>query len=185
MKLHNVTRTNTDDYKKISLECQQFLEESGGLPLLKYCSTEYPNLHKVKVRKRKHRDNIKFNELFNRVFSVEYPSIRSRSIIINDDYKNILDEMFYVFPIDGFKFLYSPNIKNSKNQYGTTLTEMQNMMKNEATSESMFRDLIQYNYQQVDLEKAILDKVEIIIYNIPYFYVVRANVPYKQLLECM
>lgn len=181
MKLLNVIDFGSEDFKRISLDCQQFIEESQGQPLVKWCSSSYPDVHRVKVRKRKKRDN--FDEVFNQAFDAEYPSVRNRSIIVNDDKKNESDEPFFVFPSDGYKFLYAPNIGHSKRQYGATLEGMRSSLKDDESSLSMLRDILQYSYRQDNLKFAILEKVEIIIYNIPYFYVVRGVTPYNKILE--
>lgn len=180
MRFHNLLKQNTETFRAVRLECQQFIEESNGNPLIKWCSAEYPDVHRVKVRKRK--DTNKFDNAFNSAFSDICPSIRNRSIIVNDSAKYDTDQEFYLFPADGFKILYSPRIENSKTQLSSTYKDMNSSLPSEA-SEQMFSDVLQYSYKSDDLCSAILERVEIIVYNIPFFYVVRKNIDYKQLLE--
>ena len=161
------------------MNCQQFLEESHGLPLIKWFTTEYPNVHRVKMRKRKNGGD--FDTVFNEAFYEQYPSLRQRSIIINQTPVEG-KEPYFVFPSDGFKFMYSPTITDSKAQYGSTYDDVTTSLSEE-TGKEIFKDILTYGYVDDSLEKAIVESAEIIVYNIPFFYVVRCNMDYDNLLE--
>lgn len=178
MKLNNIIDGADPKFHEIALNCQQFLEESENHPLVKYCSRDYPDVHRVKVRKRKPKDN--FSNAFNEVFYESYPSLRERSIIINSVQSNNT-EPFFVFPSDGFKFIYSPMVKDSKMQYGNAFDDITSTLSEDGGKE-VFQEMISYVYTDDSLQNAIVESSEIIVYNIPYFYVVRCNIEYDKIL---
>jgi len=179
VKLTNLIEDNDTRLREISLNCQQFLEESEGEPLVKWFSSEYPDIHRVKVRKRKTKNQ--FDSTFNDAFYEHYPSLRQRSVIINKN-KSDGKEPFFVFPSDGFKFMYSPTITDSDKQYGDTFKDITQSLS-EDTGKEIFQDVLNYAYVSDSLPKAIVESSEIIVYNIPFFYVVRCNIEYTKLLE--
>lgn len=166
-------------FREISLNCQQFLEESGGLPLVKWCPRTYADVQRVKVRKRKQCSD--FDSAFNEVFADVYPSIRQRSIIVNNE-RGTRTDQFYVFPSDGYKLIYSPTITNSAQQYGDTFTDIKKSLS-EVTGTEIFQDILKYGYTSGTMNEALVDSSEIIVYNIPYFYVARCHIEYDKLLE--
>jgi len=179
MKLNNLLVDANPAFREISLNCQQFLEESHGLPLVKWFTKSYPDVHRVKVRKKKNKGE--FDTIFNETFYEQYPSLRQRSIIVNQT--QVKDkEPYFVFPSDGFKFIYSPTITDSKIQYGTTFDDVTKSLSKE-TGKEIFKDILTYGYTDDSLKKAIVESAEIIVYNIPFFYVVRCNIDYNNLLE--
>ena len=179
MKLTMLIEDGNPMFREIFLNCQQFLEESEGVPLIKWCPRTYADIQRVKVRKRSQCSD--FDAAFNEVFASVYPSIRQRSIIVNDVRGKRTDQ-FYVFPSDGYKFIYSPTIKNSQEQYGSTFTDIKKTLSAETGTE-IFQDVLKYGYTTGSMHKAILDSSEIIVYNIPYFYVARCHIEYDKLLE--
>jgi len=179
MKLTTLIEDGNPMFREISLNCQQFLEESGGLPLIKWCPRTYTDVQRVKVRKRKQCSE--FDTAFNEVFTPTYPSIRQRSIIVNDEHGSDSDQ-FYVFPSDGYKLIYSPTITNSAQQYGSTFADIKKSLT-ESTGTEIFQDVLKYGYTSGTMHEAILDSSEIIVYNIPYFYVARCRIDYEKLLE--
>lgn len=179
MKLTMLIEDGNPMFREISLNCQQFLEESEGNPLVKWCPRTYADLQRVKVRKRKQCSD--FDAAFNCAFASLYPSIRQRSIIVNDVRGKRTDQ-FYVFPSDGYKFIHSPTITNSVEQYGTTFDDIRKSLSVETGTE-IFQDVLKYGYTSGSLSEAILDSSEIIVYNIPYFYVARCHIEYDKLLE--
>ena len=179
MKLTTLIEDVSPKLREISINCQQFIEESNGKPLVKWFSVDYPDVHRVKMRKRK--QGTAFDSAFNEAFYEQYPSLRQRSIIVNET-PATGKEPFFVFPSDGFKFMYSPTITNSTNQYGSTFTDIRKSLSEE-TGKEIFQDILTYAYMSDSLETAIVESSEIIVYNIPYFYVVRCNTDYTKLLE--
>lgn len=156
--------------------CYQFIYQSGGFPLLKNLPKQYEDFHKVKVRKRK-GDSV--TNQFNEAFSEKLHHLRQRALFANG--LNSLPESsqndipFYIFPIDGYRFIYQTNVKNSNAQYQKSFDSILESLGNKKGSE-VISDMLQFSY--VDNEKlseGIESGAEIIIYNIPYFYALRTS----------
>lgn len=159
-------------------QCSQFLEESGGCPLLKNLPKEYGNLHKVKVRKRK-KPNGEFADIFNEAFTTEIHDLRERAVFANgresfEPSINESDEPFYIFPIDGYRFLYSKEVENSNEDYQAVLTSIFEKMGSDKGSE-IITELLKFTYNSTSLMEGIEQGSEIILYNIPYFFAIRAS----------
>jgi hypothetical protein len=168
--------------------CSDFLRESHLTPLFKNLPNAYDDVHKVKVRKRKQRSG--FVEVFNEAFDDEFVELRQRAVFTNG--ASTLaeaqrdEEPFYVFPINGFKFLYSSEVTNSSDEYRTVFESIfQNLDPNAA--EETFRDLLKFTYRSTNLHEGILSGAEIIIYNTPYYFAVRESAfpDYDKLLDLM
>lgn len=177
MKLFNILENNSGLLKSISINCQQFLEESGDMPLKKPCSMHWPDVHRIKVRKRKKIDS--FVEDFNKAFEHVYPSILNRSVIINDSAKPDTDE-FYLFPVDGYAIIANPTVRNSREQLSESLANINAGM---VDGGEVIIEMLQSTYNVTSIKEALQDDVEIILYNIPIFYAVRNNLKYSNLLE--
>lgn len=169
----------------IKERCGEFLYQSGGLPLLKNLPSTYQDFHKVKVRKRSIQQS-EIVETFNQTFQHEIKQLRQRAVFVNgDNYtvnKTDNEEPFYIFPIDGFKFIYNPEVQNSSHEYKTAFSEiLQHLGENKG--HQVLQDLLKMTYSSSTLNEAIQSTAEIIIYNIPYFYAVRATAqPYNQII---
>lgn len=163
-------------------ECSTFIKESQGLPLLKNFPTQYDDFHKVKMRQRKKHDEFykTFNEAFNN------PNLRQRSITVNGESTFIPEskdlEPFYVFPIDNYKFLYSLEVTNSKQDY----REAFELVVETFHDKEIVEDLLKYSYTSKNLLEGIEHGSEIIIYNVPYCYAVRvSNNNYNEFLTSL
>lgn len=171
--LHKVKRN------PIPQECSMYLKESQGLPLLKNFPSHYKDFHKVKMRQRKKNDEFykTFNEAFNN------PNLRQRSITVNGESsfisENNVMEPFYVFPINGYKYLYSLEVTNSKQDYRDAFELIVEIFHDKEIVE----DLLKYSYISKNLKEGIEHGSEIIIYNIPYCYAVRASNNYQEILN--
>lgn len=153
----------------ITLECDQFLTMSEGYPLLRNLPKTYDDFYKVKVRKRKIKD--RFTKTFNEAFD-DIPDLRQRAIFA---YDNITEtgqqEPFYIFPINGFKFMYSHEVTNSKDDYKQAFE----LIIEYVGDKTVMEQLLKYTYTDTNLVEGITHGSEIIIYNIPYFYAIRAS----------
>jgi hypothetical protein len=161
----------------IKVQCTQFLEESGGLPVIKYLPEKYDDFQKVKVRKRKQKNT--FSDMFNGAFKHELNSLRERSIFANGlvTYdQNMVEntDPFYIFPINGYKFLYSKEVENSTQEYKAVLESILDEL-GEKSGKDIFTDLLRFNYVSEDLATGIDSGAELIIYGIPYYYAVRKS----------
>lgn len=153
-------------------ECNQFLYQSGGLCLIKSLPDSYADFQKVKVRKRKKEDLSHFNE----AFAKEYADLRQRAIFTNGtrvyEEKEGFDK-FLVFPIDGYRFLYSKEVTNSSDAYHQTF---ESLLEIGEEGTKIINDMLRFSYVADEkLVEGIVSGAEIIIYNIPYFYAVRAS----------
>lgn len=138
---------------------------------------------KVKVRKKK---NLKsdFIELFNEVFE-DHDDLYQRAVfastqVITAEPSEQL-EPFYIFPVDGFKFVYAENVSNTSNTYKEVFDKLMQNLDNSQGIE-IFLDVLRFNYKKDDLAHGIKSGAEIIIYGIPYYYAIRKSIidDYKQ-----
>lgn len=158
-------------------ECKEFLKASNGNPLIRFLPQPGTEYRKVKVRKRSRKSSV--DDLFNTVFS-EHPDLRQRCIFANGEkgepavktYANSGTEAFYVFPIDGFRFMYSPRVTHSETEYAKLYEEVATMHDNPT---DLLAEMLKFDYTSDDLETAINNGCEIIIYGIPYFYAVKKS----------
>lgn len=160
-------------FNSIKKECSEFLKLSNGLPLLKNLNKKDKLIRREKVRMKKNK-NLDLNNIINKIYK-EHHNLIQRSILahgafgfepIIDDYK----EPCYIFPINGFKFMYTPYINDTINEYKNTLSNIPKSMEFD-----LFKDIIINNYSHDNLEKGLKENNEIIIYNIPYYYAVNCE----------
>lgn len=161
----------------IKTHCTQFLGESGGFPVVKNLPQTYEDFQKVKVRKRKHTNT--FSSMFNGAFKDEMTDLRERSIFVNGLAASECDiaesvEPFYVFPVNGFKFLYSKEVDNSTENYKQVFESIFDKV-GEASGKDIFTDLLRFTYLSENLAMGIESGAEIIIYGIPYYYAIRES----------
>ncbi len=168
----------------IKKECSQFLHESNNVPLLKNLSVKYNGFKRVKVRKKNKQDV--FTESFNLAFP-EHSNIFQRSVFANGENGfSLIDnnelEPFYIFPINGYKFMYNVEVKNSAMEYKELLDRFLVQVTKQATIE-IFSEIIKKNYIYDNLELGIRSGSEIIFYGISYFYAIRKSLvdDYNQL----
>ena len=166
-------------FEPIAENCHQFLEESGGFPMVKLLPKTYQDFQKVKIRKRKHETG--FANSFNEAFEHEMHQLRERSLFANGEVflrENINTdkslEPFYVFPIDGYDFLYSKEVTNSTENYSAVFKEIFNQL-GESSAEKVFTDLIKFTYTSSNLQEGLESGAEIIVYGIPYYYSIRES----------
>ncbi len=165
----------------IAERCPDFVRESDAMPLLKNLPSEYGDFHKVKVRLRKNRkqDTPDFAERFNRAFSDSVQNLRERAVFGNGQtsFKESEDpeqEPFFIFPIDGYEFMYSREVENSSTNYKTAFDAILEQVEI-GEAENIIDEMLKFSYTSEDLAEGIGSGSEIIIYNIPYFYAIRAD----------
>lgn len=174
---------NTECIKEFQLlkrNCAQFFAESNANPLLKNLPMSVDPFHKVKVRKRK-GETSDFTETFNEAFETQHPGLRQRAIFANGaasfqpTYEQT--EPFYIFPIDGYKFMYSREVSNSGHEYKQVFETLFEQFGEEKGNE-VLTDLLRFTYTSKNLYEGIESGSEIIIYGIPYFYTYSVNAVY-------
>lgn len=155
-------------------ECSQFLEESNKLPLLKNLPIHGDGFRKVKVRK-KNANNI-FIEAFNKSFS-EHKNIFNRSIFANGNKsfiptENKIQEPFYIFPIDGYQFIYNPVVTNAFTEYKQDIEKLTKTVSQDSVID-IFSKVIKQSYLSENLSAGIKIGSEIIIYKAQHYYAIR------------
>lgn len=178
---------STKESHLLRTTCSQFFIESCRLPLLKNLARSYGDFDKVKVRKRKGESG-DFTETFNEAFEKQHPGLRQRAIFSNgpSTFQPIYNENiepFYVFPINGYKFMYSREVENSGQEYKQVFDTLFEEFGEEKGNE-VLTDLLRFTYTSNTLNEGIESGSEIIVYGIPYFYAIRASsvTDYNELL---
>lgn len=156
-----------EDLLFVSLGCQDFLRESNGIPLIKNLPSTYGDFKKVKARYKSSND---VGNIINEAFDC---CIFERAVFCNGpiSFNPILDErvsnfdIYYVFPPDGYQYLHNPTIANlTEVELPTTLDQ------------SSLIELFKLGYSNQNLQEALLSEGQVIIYNIPHFYCVKASI---------
>jgi hypothetical protein len=160
--------------RKIAKECRTFLSESKSLPLFKTLPATYEDLQKVKVRKL--RTRTKFSETFNEAFEEEVRDLRQRAVFTNRKIVDITEELdlFYVFPKNGYKFMYCTEVTHSTNDYQQVFDSLFEQFEDEK-AEQLIHDLLKFTYTRQNLHEGLVKEAEIIFYNIPYYYSARVD----------
>lgn len=163
-----------------------FLEMSNGLPLLKNLPSHYEDLRKVKLRMRKRKAEDRFAKTFNEAFD-EIPHLRQRAMFANGPASFIAEsgerEPFYIFPIDGFRFMYSLEVTNSSTDYMTAFDAILEQFNGD---NQLMEQVLKYTYTRERLAEGIERGSEIILHNMPYCYAVRQSVgKYDELLNTL
>ena len=178
MLVEDILSTHTDNTSILLLndECSQFIENSGSLPILKALPKSYYDFHKVKVRKHKKTDLV--GEMFNKAFVNKLSDFSQRAIITHSSPPIIQEtlDLFYVFPIDGYKFIYSTEVTNSTSNYKQLINVLFETFENDIQATEIITDLLKYTYSSSHLIEGIHSQAEIIFYGIPYYYAIRTSV---------
>lgn len=157
----------------IKSQCGDFLRESNGLPLYKsYPAGVHTGFKRVKVRFQRRRDPTSkvFESAFGTNTSVGF---RERSVITTGAYP-AADHPFYVFPTDGYEYIFSKQVKNSASDLTDVLNTISEQLDADE-SHDIVTDLLKYSYQNTNLVEGIVNDCEIIIHNISSFYIVDAQ----------
>lgn len=169
----------------IQTECSQFLSESAGLPLLKPLPTVYQNLQRVKVRLQKRTDVV--TEVFNKAFAERFTKLSQRAVFAYANAPHLMEnqETYYVFPVNGFKYLYSKEVTNSTQDYKRVIDTLFEKFDDSAKASEIVTDLLKYTYASSNLSEGIAASSEVILYGIPYYYAVKVTAAngYANLLD--
>lgn len=160
----------------VSSMCSGFVSESCGLPLYKMLPTTYADIQKVKVRQQRKADVV--DHVFNEAFSAEFKNLRQRAIISHSSPPTTVHEnmeLFYVLPPNGFKFLYSKEVVNSSFEYKKVIDTIFEHVDSIDAAADIVTDMLKYTYTNDALHEGISAHAEIIIYNVPYYFAVRAG----------
>ena len=168
-----------EELKTIHIKCEIFLEESHGLPLYKNLSTNYGDFQKVKVRSKKATDT--YVDTFNEAFSEELFNLHQRAVFANgyesfepaDPITEAL-EPFYIFPVNGYRYMYSAEVENSTHDYKHLFDNLFEQFGNNG-GRDVATDLLKFSYRHERLFEGIERGSEIIIYNLPCYYAMRTS----------
>lgn len=180
MRVHTLLNESITELTSLVQQCSQFLEEAGVNPLFKNLPRQYSDFHKVKVRKKKSKG---VDDIFNEAF--DYHALRQRAVIANGIHSFLSEgiglDPFYVFPIDGYKFIYSEQVQDSSAEYEDVFDSIVEGF-GQAKGNEVITEMLQFTYTNENLSDGIERGSEIILYNIPYYYAVRADIDYDELL---
>lgn len=159
----------------LSYECSEYLIESNGKPLIKNLPRNLAGFSKVKVRHR--RSSNKFIESFNGAFTDERSKLLQRSIFAHGEKSFIASEdstrePFYIFPVDGFRYMYNPSVATTTEYEKTFETLVSNIGQ---SAPDLFQKVLKYDYIFDRLADGISGGSEIIIYGIPYYFALRKS----------
>lgn len=166
---------NSTVRQAIQADCSIFIRESRGLPLFRQLPTSYADLHRVKVRLQKRRDGVA--DVFEQAFGQQYANIRQRAVFASTSLPTSTEhsEPFYVFPTNGYRFLYSKEVKNSDSDYRNVIDTLVSELGNLTEATDIVSDLLKYTYSTCKLYEGMTSGAEVIFYGIPYYYAVRAE----------
>lgn len=169
---HLFNSRQDDQYDILRTECSQFISETDALPVYRSLSSSYADLQRVKVRH--HKKPSQLTTAFNKAFVNETHNIIPRGVFTQSvlTESNLAHEPFYVFPINGYNFLYSKGVQNSNVDLNHAMSVL---AENAIDAVEVASDLIRYTYTNKNLVEGINAGSEIIFYNIPYFYAVRVS----------
>lgn len=168
----------------ITENCSDFLRQSQGKPLLKNLSVNSDGFKRIKVRKQKIKNDL--DGIYNSAF--DYHTYLKQRCVISYTLESLPNssenkEPFYIFPINGYKFLFSKNVNNSNETYYNMLKLLENKIGIDR-SQNVMEDVLKYNYEDTNLYEALVNDCEIIIFGIPYFYAVKKSIVnnYRELI---
>lgn len=155
--------------------CADFLRESSGIPLVKMLPKSTHGFCKIKVRKR--RTDI-FSTVFNEVYKETHKEILNRSILANGiwatDDRGGTREPFFVFPINGYKFMYSVDSTICTEETKQSLFFLLETMHIDDVADILDSNLPSL-YTCDNLKEGLEMGSEMMVFGIPYFYAVRCS----------
>lgn len=183
MRITDVLHTGPTNLDVLLHECTQFIEEAQGNMLFRALPKTYNDVHKVKVRKKKSGS---VDQLFNEAFDEQYPQLRQRAIFTYGELTHIEEgtQPFFVFPIDGYKFMYNPKVTDSKAEHQRVFDSISENINPDQGLE-LVADMLKFTYEHEHLAEGIKCGAEIVLYNTPCYYAVRATSDSVEMLTVM
>ena len=160
----------------LMLECSDFLEESKGTPLYKYFPNSYPNQVKNKIRLKS--DKVEHFQYFDNVLCQKDVLNKSLVAVTSSERADIGYTPYYIFIPDEYKYMYKTHEKVLEPK---DMLEELKMASQE--SSAIFEDLLKYSYNFENLFTGIENSDTIVFYDIQYYYGIRADIPYLDLME--
>lgn len=174
MRIEHLLQPRTTELNQLITECSQFFDEAGNTPLYKLLPRQYNDVQRIKVRKRKERRE---SATFNEAFSELQPQLLERMVITQTTPRseNADEDLFFVFPSNGYKCLFSVVGANLEETYVALARQL-------GEDDSTMSAVLQYAYSGSVLNEGLLENRELLIYNMPFYYAVRANIDYDKFL---
>jgi len=144
--------------------CTEFLRESNGIPLFKMLPCVYQDVQRVKIRAKKKEDDFTtaFNEAFKHTYNLRQRSLFTYTTLIEEEDK----EPFFIFPVDGYQYIYNTEIKNSDKRGHKNM---------DVITREIMVEMLKYTYNNNNLVEGIESGAEIIFFGIPAFYAARCS----------
>lgn len=120
-------------------------------------------------------------ERFNRAFDEHHPQLQQRAVLATGVFSENTD--VYVFPIDGYKFMYNPEIVDSATQYQQIFDSIAEGV--DGDPDDVIADMLKFNYHHTNIVEGIRAGSEIVLYNIPYFYAVQCSDETSEVLSAL
>lgn len=173
MLVDHLIRINTNiEYDVISNQCSLFLREAKTLPLYKNIQSDQ-DFCRIKVRQQ--RKSGMLNDAFNYAFSHKYTNIRQRAVLCTTIVEQMSNSHYYIFPVNGFKFLYNKNIADSVSCYEESIATIFEQISNSSSALSIISDLLKTSYTSYNLQEGQRAGSEIVLYNLPIFYAIKCS----------
>lgn len=176
------------DLQAIRTKCSQFLVESGPVPLVRILPIGSPSVTRIKARKKKHPSEV--GSLFDQAFERYHPSLTRGSIIAHPMGSEVigstqpLGELYYIIPEDGYRYIYNPSVSSSSTSYQQIISEVATSLGSYTDAVEVLADILRSTYRTSGLSEAIDKGAEVIIYDTPAYYAVRATaITYPSLRE--
>jgi len=167
----------------IRIHCTQFIKESKGVPLLRELPRHVGYFSKIKVR---HKRGSGISELFNKAFNSRLDKLYERAIFAvgSSIIPQEINNLYYVFPVNGYKYLYHKNnYGNAEQRIKELVEKIMPLFSQPESAEEIVTDLLKYSYVNTNLYEGITDGCEIIVYDIPCYYVVSKNIDYENIIK--
>lgn len=162
-----------EHFAAISSECSQYLAESDGLPLMKVLSSSYAIHQKIKVRYR--HDNIK---ILDEAFKQQCKNISQRAVFTytaSPDHIAETDEPYYVFPTNGYRYVYDAGQFGTSKDYQIMVTALLERLENQTQAYDIVADLLRYNCCSTQLRNGVSAGANIIIYSVPHYFAIKQS----------
>lgn len=169
------------DFTSLRSFCSQFLSDSDGHPLYKRLVPTYGNFSRVKIRYSPNKKQEAVIEAVDRAFKDKFgiSDIHRRALFATSLIPTISEgdnlNNYYIFPVNGYQYLYNSEISTPENRK-QTFTDLFENFSNEITScQEVISQLVDYSYTNTNLVNGIERGSEIIIFNIPHYFAINTN----------
>lgn len=161
--------------QQVKDNCQCFIAEFGNSPLYRAFNRQNPDIFRVKVRHRKPTDSV-WEQCFNTYFSEQFTDIRKRAVFAYPTPPPETEsfEPYFIFPIDGYSFTYSPTVHDSHLQYEELFAFMNKNFEHD-TARKLFIDNLEHSYKNDSPQLAIESNSEILLFGISHYFAIRAK----------